>query len=417
MTDRGRFALAAGAAIYLIGWLFGSLPLYPVAVGLVLAVGAAAVWTRLVGKPARLRRSVRGGDHVAGDDIPVELELELDGRFTPGSLSVVDQIERLGEREVVLRRRAGRLRGQYLLQHVPRGRYPIEATRVLIEDPFALVSTESDAAAPGALLVYPKLVRLDRLFSETGSRAQEGRRLLLRRPSGFDLHSVREYQQGESLRRVHWPSTAKRRQLMVKDLEDSPRDEVLVVLDADAAFAVGTPPDSSFEVAVSAAGSILQAHVGRGRRAGLIVNAIEPRYQPVHSLDGDWDLALELLASVEPNGRNAVTAMLVEGAGMPSKALELCVVTCGLTPRLADRLLQRSVTRRGTSLVYVDPTSFANGAPLSALPPADVRAQIGRLDLAGIPVCVVRRGADLAALLGAAEGAALPVAAEVVSAG
>ena len=70
-------------------------------------------------------------------------------------------------------------------------------------------------------------------------RALEGKRLLLRRTTGFDLHSVREYEQGESLRRVHWPSTAKRAQLMVKELEDAPRDEVAVVLDADASAVVG----------------------------------------------------------------------------------------------------------------------------------------------------------------------------------
>ena len=55
--------------------------------------------------------------------------------------------------------------------------------------------------ARGLALVYPRLVALDRLFSESGAHAQDGRRLLLRRPSGFDLHSVREYEQGESLGR------------------------------------------------------------------------------------------------------------------------------------------------------------------------------------------------------------------------
>ena len=53
--------------------------------------------------------------------------------------------------------------------------------------------------------------------SRSPARARpEGRRLLMRRPSGFDLHSVRDYQQGESLRRVHWPTTARRGHLMVE---------------------------------------------------------------------------------------------------------------------------------------------------------------------------------------------------------
>ena len=58
-------------------------------------------------------------------------------------------------------------------------------------------------------------------------------RLLLQQPSGFDLHSVRDYVEGDSLRKVHWPTTARRGHLMVKELEDSPRDELAVVLDAN----------------------------------------------------------------------------------------------------------------------------------------------------------------------------------------
>ncbi len=405
LTDRGRFALALGAAAYLVAWAFGSVPLYPVAVGLVIAVVGGVGWILLVGKPVSLRRRVPGRVHVAGDDVPVALELEFRGRITPASLTVLERLERLGEREVVLHRKAGRLRGSYLIEAVPRGRYPFAGTTMAVEDPFGLARAERAAQATGSLFVHPRLVALDRLFSETGSRTQDGRRLLLRRPSGFDLHSVREYEQGESLRRVHWPSTARRGQLMVKDLEDSPRDEVLVLLDADASYAVGTAPDSSFEVAVAAAGSILRVQAQRGRRAGLLVNGLERPYQPVQSLEGDWDVALDLLASVEADGRTAVAALLSEGSGLAPRALELCLVTSGLSARLADRLLQRSVTRRGTSVVYVDPTSFVPGADGQAPLPVEARVQLARLDHAGVPVCVLRRGDDLGARLGAGEAA------------
>lgn len=399
LTDRGRYALALGGVTYLAGWAFGSDPLYPVAIGLVLVVAGAALWVRLVAKPVRLRRAIRGGDHVAGDDVPVTVELNVEGRIVPRTMTIVESVERQGRREVELVHRAGkRLRGDYVIEQLPRGRYPFLPAEIAIEDPFSLERREVVLDAPGALLVYPRLVELDTLFSETGSRVQEGRRLLMRRPSGFDLHSVRDYVQGESLRRVHWPTTAKRGKLMVKDLEDSPRDEALVILDGDAAHVIGEGAGSSFEVCVSAAGSILRAHGGRGRRAALLLNGLAPRYQPVHTLDGDWDLALELLASAEPDGRNGVAALLVDGAGAPSKALELCVVTSGLSPQLSDRLLQRSVTRRGTSVVYVDPTSFAPRP--SEGPPPDAKVQLARLDHAGIAVTVVRRGDDLASRLG-----------------
>ena len=184
--------------------------------------------------------------------------IDLEGVADAGHARIAERLGlgagRLGERETVMVNRRGRLRGSYRFERVPRGRYPIESVEAVLEDPFGLERVEMKLPAGESLLVYPRLVELDALFSDSGARALEGRRLLLRRPTGYDLHSVRDYQQGESLRRVHWPTTAKRGHLMVKELEDAPRDETAVLLDGDASAVAGVAPDSSFELQVRAAG-------------------------------------------------------------------------------------------------------------------------------------------------------------------
>jgi uncharacterized protein (DUF58 family) len=392
LTDRGRSVLAVGGLTYLAAWAFGSAALYPVAVGLVLAVAAAAVWVRIVRRPMSLRRSLGRGEHVDGDDVPVSVELDVQGTLPATSLLLVERIARLGERAAVLERRNGRLTGRYLLRRVPRGRYPIESAQVVIEDPFGLERVEVDLERRESLLVYPRLADLTQLFSDSGHRIPGGRRLLLRRPTGFELHSVREHHQGESLRRVHWPQTARRGQLMVKELEDAPRDESAVLLDADAGCVVGSPPDSSFELAVRAAGSILRAYAKRGRRSSLVVNAAAPVYQRVHSFEGDWHLALEILASVVPDGHIPVAHMLTDETAPAPRAMELTVVTSTVSTKLVERLIQRAFAHHPATLVYVNPRSFA------ATPAAtdhEATAQLLRLERAGIPVAVLRRGDDL----------------------
>ncbi len=401
LTDRGRWVLALGGGIYLAAWALGSQVLYPVAIGLVLAVLAAALWVRFLQRPMTLRRTLGRGERLAGDDVPVQLELDADGPVPSGTLVLREKIARLGERETPLVRRHGRLRGRYLLRRVPRGRYPVEENQVVIEDPFGLERVTVDLPASASILVYPRLVDVDRLFSESGALTPEGRRLLLRRPTGFDLHSVRDYQQGESLRRVHWPTTARRGQLMVKELEDSPRDETAVLLDADASTLVGAAPDSSFELAVRAAGSIVKSHAARGRRAALVVNGLRPTYQRVHSFDGDWQRALEILAAVEADGRSPVENLLADEAGPAARAVELTVVTSSVSPRLVDRLAHRALGNHAASLVYVDAATFAQDAA-APVPPA-IAAHMLRLQRAGVPVLVLRRGDDLAARLTAAE--------------
>jgi uncharacterized protein (DUF58 family) len=382
VTGRGRLVLALGVFVYVVAWIFGSRPLYPVAVGLLLAVLLAWTWVGVTNRPLRVRRLLPEHDVLEGEDVRVEVEI--------APTACVDRLGPRGEREVELHRRGRLLVGAYELREVPRGRYAFGAAQLALEDPFGLYRVEQARGDPGALLVYPRLVALDRLFAEGGAHQQDGRRLLLRRPSGFDLHSVREYAEGESLRKVHWPTTARRGQLMVKELEDAPRDEVAVVLDAEAAAVVG----GSFDLQVRAAGSLLWAYARRGRRCVLAVSSARREVQQVHSDAGEWRRALELLAAVEPTGRVPLAAFLASEGSAAARALELLVVTARPTPALADRLVQRVLSRQGASLVHVDAASFAGR-------PSEPQPALLRLQTAGVPVAVLRRGDDLAAALGA----------------
>ena len=386
MTRRGRAVLALGFAVYLVAWIFGSRALYPVAAGLVVAVLLAYAWVKLSSRPPYVHRHGVRREVLEGEDVRVDLDVRIPSAVPAPSVVATEAAGKLPERVVELwpvphRRYAG----GYELRDVRRGRYVFEPVRLTIEDPFGLARTRLEKGEPEALVVYPRLVELPALFSEGGMHAQDGRRLLLRRPTGFELHSVREHIEGESLRAVHWPSTARRGRLMVKELEDAPRDEVVVVLDADSAATAG----ETFETAVRAAGSILRAHVRRGRRCALVVNSASRPSQPVAS-ESDWHRALELLAVVEPDGRTPVHALLQAEGGVAARALELVVVTSRVDVPLADRLVQRQLSRRGASVVHIAPTA----AP---------EPQLLRLQSVGIPVAVVRPGDDLVAQLSGRE--------------
>jgi uncharacterized protein (DUF58 family) len=380
MTARGRAALALGAATYLAGWAFGSRPLDLVAVGLLLAVFAAWLVVRFTARPVELRRSTKVVP-IEGDDVQVRVEVELEAARAPAGITLVERYEKLGERRTQLEREGTHLWTRYVLTSVPRGRYRIE-TAAVVEDAFGLERSERPLAEAGALIVYPRLTELERLFSETGEHARDGRRLLLQRPSGFDLHSVRDYVEGDSLRKVHWRSTARRGQLMVKELEDSPRDDVAVVLDAWRGC-----PRPVFDVAVRAAGSILQTYARRSRRVAFVLAGDAVEVQRVQA-EGDWRRALELLAGAEADGAEALARLLVGERNPAALALDLAVVTPRLDAAFADRLIQRAQARRNTALVYVDGRH-------------DREPLLLRLQAAGIPVAVLRESDDLGRVLGA----------------
>jgi uncharacterized protein (DUF58 family) len=390
MTRRGWLTLLLGAATYVVAWLFGAKALYPVATGLVLAPIAAVGWVWLAAGPMRLQRRAGKGVLLEGGDVWVGLDVQPESRIPAAGIAITETIARFGDQVTTLSRTGTGYRGTYVLERVPRGRYVVEQARATVDDPFGLARMDVELDARGSLLVYPRLVPLDRLFSESGAHAQDGRRLLLRRPSGFDLHSVREYEQGESLRKVHWKTTARRGQLMVKELEDAPRDEIAVILDADASAVV----EDSFDVEVRAAGSILRAHAAHNRRAVLAVNSAARPSVRVTSLDGDWLAALAVLAEAEADGTRPVVEMLSRESGPASRAVETVVITARLSGALATKLVQRSLAAQGVSIVWVDSASFAGR-------PTKVEPELLRLQAAGVAVAVVRRGDSLAAVLGA----------------
>ena len=396
MTARGRAVLVLGVFCWIVAVVFGSPALFPVAAGLVLTPPLALAWVRITLRQPHVSRHWRHENLLEQDDVAVELTLEREPGIPLPSVVAHERPGRLGQEEVELRPRGrGRYSGSYRLRNVPRGRHPFAPVRLSIADPFGLAEAGLALREQQALVVYPRLTELERVFFEGGAGPEHGRRLLLRRPVGFELHSVRDYQQGESLRRVHWPSTARRGALMVKELEDSPRDEVAVLLDGDPAAVAGSPPSSSFDAAVRAAGSILLAQVRRGRRCVLALNTAGREALTVSSEGPEWQRVLELLAAAEPDARSPAAALLQSAEGPALRSLELVVVTSRVEPALVSRLLERALTRRAVALVHVDAASFAGR-------PGRPEPGLLRLQAAGVPVAVLRQGDDLAAALAGA---------------
>lgn len=387
-------ALALGAAVTGAAVAFGSRPLGVAGIGLVLAGAAARAWAGLVRGPVAVRLVASPEPATEGDRVTLAVEVSRRSRLPVAWWALEGDLGRLGAFSCRLRGRGRRGTAALELGPVARGRYAASGLRVQLGEPLGLetVTLPAEAAAGGALVVRPRVVPLEGLFSEAGRAGAGGRRLLLRRPAGFDLHSVREYEQGESLRRVHWPTTARRGRLMVKELEDAPRDAVAVVLDCDPAGAAGSPPDSSFDAAARAAASLVAAHAARGRAVWLLTTGRVPALVRAGAGEAGLAEALGVLAAAEPDAVHPLARWLRSERNLPAGAGELVVVTGTLGLGVTQALLA-AARHRPVSVVLVDAPSFA-GRPS---PPAPGPL---RLAAAGIPVAVLRRGAELAAVLG-----------------
>jgi uncharacterized protein (DUF58 family) len=152
-----------------------------------------------------------------------------------------------------------------------RGVFRLGPHHIELGDPFALFRVTQQHDEVENVLIYPRVVQLPQVeLPRGGADGHTRRRRSLHgaRPAA----SVREYAPGDSLRLVHWPTTAHRGRLTMKELEQEPSGDVWIVLDLDAAVHQGEGVDSTLEYAIMLAASMAAEMVsGADRRAvGLL---------------------------------------------------------------------------------------------------------------------------------------------------
>ncbi|MBO3745449.1 DUF58 domain-containing protein [Streptosporangiaceae bacterium NEAU-GS5] len=272
LTSRGRSFLASGVAALLCAFFLGESDLLRIAV----LIMAMPLLSAMVVARTRYRLScARRLDPArveAGGDSTVTLRLENITRLPTGLLLIEDTLQyALGTRpRFVLDRVESRgIREiDYKVRSDLRGRYSIGPLSIRITDPFGLVELGRAFTITDTLVVTPKVVPLPhvRLSGEwTGGGDSRTRSVAA---AGDDDVAPREYRHGDDLRRVHWRSTARHGELMVRREEQQWQSRGALLLDTRRHAHRGEGPRSSFEVAVSAAASIgvHLAHEGLGLR-------------------------------------------------------------------------------------------------------------------------------------------------------
>jgi len=163
----------------------------------------------------------------------------------------------------------------YRVRASARGLYPVGPLRVTLGDPLGCFRAVRDLGAPAALMVTPEVVPLGGGASSAGAAELGGSPARAMAASGEDDPVPRPYRSGDELRRVHWRSTARHGELMVRREEARHDGGAAVLVDLRAAAHTGSGPESTLETAVSAAASIAVHLAGQGRRVRLLTDGGE----------------------------------------------------------------------------------------------------------------------------------------------
>ncbi len=267
LTRAGWGVILAGGVALLGGWLFGLPELLVLGVALVALLVGALAMTLLTSLRLEVVRTLHPDRVHAGQASRVDVLVRNRGRRRTPVLVLRDGVSGTAGAELLLAplEAAGRIRASYRLPTRRRGVITVGPLEVEMADPFGLTRAVVVAAPASTLVVYPA-VDVITAASRSDGIDPHGWRTPGLQTGGDEFHSLRPYVIGDDLRRVHWPSTARRDELTVRQDERHQQGRTTVLLDVRRAV----HDEASFERAVSATASLIVAATLRGDEVRLV---------------------------------------------------------------------------------------------------------------------------------------------------
>lgn len=295
-----------------------------------------------------------------------------------------------------------------------RGRFRLGPLSLHSGDPLGIFNAEQYIDVTGYLVVYPLTVNLSSfepsISDLSGGEARHRRTYQIT----TNVAGVRDYVTGDSLNRIHWPSTARTGRLIAKEFELDPTADIWLYLDLNAESEAGLPwqperpepglfvlssvgrrkqervfrlPPITTEYAVTATASLARYFIMRNRAVGL---GMEGRHREFIQADrGERQLnkIMETLAVVTATGALPFSHLIANDGIRLNRNDTVLAVSADPNPEWAIAL--QHIQRRGVNsiAVVVDGGTFGRRDSYDEL--------IGQLDAAGVPTYRIRNGDNL----------------------
>lgn len=242
-----------------------------------------------------------------------------------------------------------------------RGRYTVGPLHARVVDPFGLAEATATLAVAEDVLVYPRVERLG-TGGPPADRAGKGPSAVYRlAPAGDEFYTVREYESGDDLRKIHWGSVARTGQLMIRQDEARFYPRATVLLDARGIAHRGFGVESSIEWAVSAAASTVW-HLSR---LGFGLRLATDEREPTSARSGrnGAESLLEILAVLQPSGAPSLQPALRRVGRRPGAEGALLAILPPPGPEELAALGRLRAVYRWCGAVIIDIDSFGTVAP------------------------------------------------------
>jgi len=349
LTRRGWNLVGAAIGLVIGSRLLGTVELAVLGFGAVALLLLSAGW--LAGRRPLLvaRRTLRPSRGRVGEEHRADLDVANRGNRTTPFLAVADLFDeglRAARFNLAPLPPSELARAAYRIPTPRRGRFRVGPLVAGLTDPFGLAQRRWELLGADELLVWPRIHDV-RVPEQLGGRVHSVTELgpeVSQVGDGDEFLTLREYEQGDDLRRVHWRSTARTGRMMIRQHEARRHARALVILDVRPECY----DEESFEQAVEAAGSIVHRLARARRRVEMVTSAGE-------SVGGErFEPLMDRLAVIEPHGPDRLDGIVAD-----KRPAGLVIAVLGTIDERLARLLYSRRTHGPVIAVATRPSEIA----------------------------------------------------------
>ena len=364
-------------------------PMYLIFWTLLVSVILSAMLSVWGSRGLAFARTLPGGRANMGEVLEERLRLENRSRLPKLWVQVTDNSTLPGHHAGYVASISGRKRIDWRVRTTctRRGRFFLGPVTATVGDPLGIFTRTIPMASQRELLVLPQILPIKEFHLFPGAMPGRGRGSQRSLQVTTNAVTVRQYVPGDALSRIHWPTSARTAQLMVKEFDLDPTIDVWIVLDLDERIQAGKGNESTEEYGVTIAATLASYFLHDDLSLGMIINDGHDSVLPIDRGIRQLDRALELLAvtNAGPTPPLAEVLNLHETKFMRNSA----IVVITASPDVDWAVGMRQLERRGVhaSAILLDGNSF--GAPQTHQEVLDFLVSIG------VPQMSIHQGVSL----------------------
>ncbi|HEY70091.1 MAG TPA: DUF58 domain-containing protein [Anaerolineae bacterium] len=335
------------------------------------------LWARSLKDGLRLEREMRFGWMSVGDQLQERVIIANDG-WVPGLwVRIIDQSD-MHDYGISSVRDFSKGRYRHWFSRgkcTRRGLYTMGPTILEASDPLGMYRVRVEYPETTTMMVAPQVIDLPQIEIAAGGRAGEGRTRAQGLEQTVAAGGVRSYTHGDSLRWIHWPTTARRNEPYVQIFDSEPSSDAWLVLDLDAEVQIGEGQRNTEEYGIILAASLVNHYNQMGKAIGFIGHGEEFLWHTPAVGDAHLWKILRSLATARP-GQVRLKELLESIRESVERQVSLVIITANMSSEWLETLEILRQSGVIPTIVLLDPSTFGSSESTGS-----IRDQLIRLGI------------------------------------